>query len=319
MEHARCASTYRSGDMQTAIDRVKNNAWLKNEMEVVAALLQARTPRTLDELGEYIGACNVFFHALAFQQMADDLLANLPQSDDDDVVYPPTAEAAQDQIIAWLNLQVVRDCLDFMSLKRGQPIPEGLALGPVSDFYRRAAEANHAVFEALVVQPTANRVGAAPDRVRAMLNEKDYTFALSQALFKVRGRLPEYFDAEPARSYAQLTMALSLYLQESDLIAKYYSLSADLDENMQITGVKSEGALNNWLQFSEEQTRRNMGELVRVGIDPTTCMQLYEVGHMARMRDLDGKLDAIDYLWQANLLANVMRQIAALPPAVKSP
>lgn len=310
MERSRCRQAFRNGGLDGMIARLRSNQWLANEVDLTAGLLRARPPKTFDQLNMYIEACNAFIEALAYQTLAEEQLSMLPE-DDEDKAYPQAIDAAQNQIVAWLDLQVVRDNLDFMGLEAGQVIPPEVPVFSISDFYRRGAQANHAVFEALVIEPTATAVGAPTKAIRLMLNGKDERYAISRVLMdKVRGRLNDYFGESTARGYAELAMSISMYLQESTLLAKYYSLSAEMDEEMEISGVKSEGTLNDWLEFSEDQTRRNLGALARRGINPTAGVQLCEMAHLMRLRDLNDKLNAIGYLWEANLNAAVLRYLS---------
>jgi hypothetical protein len=78
---------------------------------------------------------------------------------------------------------------------------------------------------------------------------------------------------------------------------------------MEISQVKSEGTLNDWLEFSQDQTQRNLGALSRRGVMPTASLQLCNVAELMRHRDLSDKLDALGYLWEANLNAAAIRYL----------
>jgi hypothetical protein len=248
--------------------------------------------------------------------MAEAQLATI-STDDEDKAYELGTAAAQNQIVTWLDLLVTRDNLDFMALEAGQPIPAGAPVVQISDFFRRGAQANHAVFEALVIEPAADAAGAAKSLIRLMLDKKDEHCAIARILqTNVPGQIATHFRTGAARQYVDLALAISMYQHEATLLAKYYSLSARLNDSMEISQVKSEGTLNDWLEFSQDQTQRNLGALSRRGVMPTASLQLCNVAELMRHRDLSDKLDALGYLWEANLNAAAIRYLlgSAEPP-----
>lgn len=317
MERARCRYAFRNGGLEQMIARIRNNRWLTSELDLVGGMLRAKPPRTCDELNSYIEACNAYIEALAYQALAEEQLAAIP-ADDEDRAFELGIAAAQNQIIAWLDVLVTRDSLDFMALETGPAIPADAPVLWIADFFRRGARANHAVFESLVIEPIANAAGTANAMMRLMLDRKDERCAIARLLQdKVAGRIATHFADGPARPYAELALAISMYELEASLLAKYYSLSARLDERMEISEVKSEGTLNSWLEFSEDQTRRNLNSLHQQGVMPTASLQLCSLAHIMRHRKLDDKLDALGHLWEANLNAAAIRYLLSATQAAK--
>ena len=308
MEWARCRSSYRTHGLDGAVKRVRDNSWLQSLVDETALRLQAKTPKTFDQLTMYVCSCDALLQALAYQKLAQQTLDNLP--DEEEKAAEQALRAAGYQIVAWLDLQLVDDYLDFGDVFQGEAIPADAPVYAIADFYRRSAEANQSVFESLVIEPNARAAGISAQQVRQALSVKDEAYGVFRiSLDDVQPQLSKYFGKGPALGYAYLATSLYLHRNAAGMVAKYYSLSAKL-EDFKIVGVRSEGTLNDWLRFTEDQSRRNIAALKARGIDPTSCAQIYDIAHVMRARELDEKLSSLDLFWRANLNAVVLRRLS---------
>jgi hypothetical protein len=83
------------------------------------------------------------------------------------------------------------------------------------------------------------------------------------------------------------------------MIAKYYSLGAQMDDSMNVTGFNNEKALLNMLDLADEQARYSMNALKDNGEDISMFAVLYEGGRVGREGDASAKLGALNEYWRA--------------------
>ena len=83
--------------------------------------------------------------------------------------------------------------------------------------------------------------------------------------------LGKYFGDGDALGYAYLATSIYTHNRTAALLAKYYSLGAELDEYSDIVEISHERTLGEWLTFAEDQSRRNIAMLQESGIDATAC------------------------------------------------
>ncbi len=310
LEAGRYRTAYADGGYSGAVKRVRNNDWLEKEIEQMAGRMREETPKTSDQLLMYFHACDAFLEALALQYSAKELLAKLP-ADETDAANAQAMLAASYQIISWLDLKAAGDYLDLGAGYGGTLLPARAAWRDIGDFLRRASEANNSVFDALIIKEGAKAAALGVDQYRHNLMQKDMTYGLlhtaSESIFP---RLKDYFGDGDAYGYAYLSTSLYVHTRAASLLAKYYSLGAELDDEANITAIGRERTLGDWLEFAEDQTRRDIAWLSAHGVDATPSVQVYEIARICARRDLPNKLEALTHFWAADLHAQVLRRVA---------
>ncbi len=310
LEAGRYLHAYGEGGYDAAVKRVRKNNWLEKEVQQMAGRMREETPKTSDQLLMYFHACDAFLEALSLQYSAKELLAKLPEKESD-TANAQALLAATYQIISWLDLKVAGDYLDLGAGYGGTPLPQHAPWREISDYLRRASEANDSVFDALIVKSGAKAAALGVEQFRDNLMAKDMAYALlrtaSESIFP---RLHDYFGEGDAYTYAYLSTSLYVHTRAASLLAKYYSLGAELDDEANIVAIAREGVLADWLQFAADQTRRDIATLNSQGIDATPCVQLYEIAQMCAGGDLAEKLEALTHFWAADLHAQVLRRVA---------
>ncbi len=118
--------------------------------------------------------------------------------------------------------------------------------------------------------------------------QKDMTYGLlhtaSESIFP---RLKDYFGDGDAYGYAYLSTSLYVHTRAASLLAKYYSLGAELDDEANITAIGRERTLGDWLEFAEDQTRRDIACVeLRTASMPRRRVQVYEIARICARRDL---------------------------------
>ncbi len=309
LEAGRCRAAYASGGYDGMVARLRDNDWLQTAISEMAARMRSQTPRTLDQLSVYLSACDALLEAVSLQALAGSGLANLPD-EESEMALTLAGIAAENQIIAWLDTKLAGDALDLSADYAGPPIPDEAPWRDTANYLRRASEANLSVFEALIIEPAAKSRSESTDQFRAALMHKDRTYAILQAaILNVFPRLGEYFGDGDALGYASLATSLYSHTRAAGLLAKYYSLGAELDENAQVVGVPRERTLGEWLSFAEDQSRRNIAALQSIGIDGAHCVHMHDIARIKARRDVNEKLEGLIDFWSADLHAQVLHRI----------
>jgi len=116
-----------------------------------------------------------------------------------------------------------------------------------------------------------------------------------------------------AAAYAKLGGAVSLYARASGLMAKYYSLQAELDDNLNVTGIGNQKALQESLGLAQSQVERSVSVLQDKGVDPTLVVAGYESAGIDREGDPDDKLNALTSYWTGFVESRVLAYLGGFP------
>ncbi|QDU79757.1 Lon protease 2 [Polystyrenella longa] len=310
-EVAYCNQTNLTIGYDAMLKRINNNDWLQAEIDKTAIALKFSQPTTMNQLALYLEACDAFIEAVSFQKLAAKTMANLPEDEDEAIEIAITA--SEWQVFGWLDCRVTMDFLELMRQYGGKPIPADAPFLDTAHFYRRTSEASYRVFESITVNEIAKVLKVAQPQAKFALAKKDSYFGLvTMAQTEVLPNLQDYFGDGPQFAYATLAGSIYVHLRASMLIAKYYSLNAQLDKEMMIIGIGREQALNEWLEASEEQARRNVMLLSRYGMDTATCAQNFEYCRLMKTRGLSDKLDALFVLLYLNTTTKVLQRLSGV-------
>jgi hypothetical protein len=101
-----------------------------------------------------------------------------------------------------------------------------------------------------------------------------------------------------------------LYAGAASLIAKYYSLGAEVGEGGSVKRIGLEQALVNMLDLALRNARDSINLAKEGGVEPVLSALYYEAARALLDEDLDAKLTALAYLWQATSQARVLALLA---------
>ncbi len=312
LETGRCRYTYATRGYDGLLERLQNNEWLETEVNRVSARMKNETPRSLDQLSVYLIACDAFVEGVALQRLAKQVLENAPEEESEEALALVGA-AAENQIIAWLDLKLASDYLDLAAGYEGKKIPEDAPWRQAGDYLRRASSANLAVFDAVIVEPAAQQLSVAGSEMRVRLMFRDRNYAILRAAEQfVFPELSRYFGDGDALGYAYLSTSLYTHIRAAGLLAKYYSLDAELNDTGYVIGVGRERTLAEWLTFSEDQARRSIALLQENGVDASPCAQMYGIARVKSRRDLTQQMEGLVGFWSADMHARVIRLVSGL-------
>ncbi len=305
---------------------VFKDEWLEKEVASTSAAMRFYRPQTFSQLSIYMEACNAFFVGLSYRHLADVLRKNLPKDPETAAIW--IVAIAEQHTMCWLNMKLARDYLELADKYQGAPIPKGAPFNELARFFMRSTEASMSMVNELEVAKVAKRFNLTNDVAVAELTLRDIQYAMAHIGTKqIIPSLPKYFGDGEQLQYATLAATIGLHTRAAMLVAKYYSLGVELDENYELVGLKRERALEEWLDDSKDQARRAITELGQAGIDPTTCLQIYAIARIYEGRDISDRVEALEYYFTTNVLAQVLRrltqgsqvQAAGLPAAAPSP
>ncbi len=318
-ENADSHHTFDLVGLDGMIERINNNGWLQSEIDKTAVALRFSVPKSMNQLVLYFDAVDCFIEALTYQKMAQIKLASLP--DDEEKKELAALTAAEWQNYAYLDCKITVDQLESMKQFGGKPIPADAPVLETAQFYRRAADASLDVFDSLTISGIADSLKLDKAVVKARLSQKDESFGLMHVAHRlVIPQLEEYLGDGPQLGYAKMAGSIYLHAQAALLIAKYYSLDAQLDDDLFVTSVGREQSFNEWLSASDDQARRNIMLLSQHGIDTSTCASGYEMAKTLRYRDVSDKLKALQIFFYLNVQTKVLQRLGgATLGALNSP
>ncbi len=312
LETGRCRYTYATRGYGGLIARLRDNQWLANEVDKTAARLRRETPQSLDQLSVYLIACDTFLEGASLQRMSRAILNEMPTQDSEKSLEW-AGDAAENQIVAWLDLKLANDYLDMAEGYTGQPIPEDAPWRQAGDYLRRASAANMAVFDSVIVEPAAKQHSLDINDLRIRLMRRDKNYAILRAAEEfVFPNLSEFFGDGDALGYAYLATSMYTHTRSAGLLTKYYSLDAELNDGGYVVGLSRQRTLAEWLTFADDQTRRDIALLQDHDIDASATAQMYAIARIKSRRDVTQQMEGLIGFWSADLHARVLRLVAGL-------
>ncbi len=311
MEWARSYERFERGGMERMQAHVRSTSWLDAEIAKCGTALRYYRPTTLDQASCYLSAASLLMVAEGYNHMGRVIAAN-PAEDVEDL-ETQLLEVGRCNIIAWLNALYAQDCLDIAEVCEGHPMAENAPIQSIARFYDRGVDANTAVFDSLMIDPTAKSLKLSPQVLKLRLMEKDEDFAIVEILRKqLPALLDKHFGQGRQRDLAYLAGVLTLHHYACGLVAKYYSLDAELDENMYVKSYRRESALNRWLDRSTDLCREKIRRL-KQDFDMDSFHLDFEAAEVGSRRDATEKLGAFETYFSLNVFADVLRRFAAPP------
>jgi hypothetical protein len=295
---------YLIGGLQKALDHYQASSAAQTELKAVIATLKAEEPQTVSDVLALVDAYGNIGTAEGLLLMADGQIANMAQNAEtisQEEILQGFVTAALEQALASVAVQYARDAADI-GLGFGQtPAPASEKVLQIAEALRRAGDSNIALFDAIIIDAYARQTGMHPDVLKEVMmsNETSYLFAVAsrQGLNVLKDEVGE---GQPlaALTFGQANNAYSL---SAGLLAKHYSLGAQVDENLNVVSFQREKALGEMLDFADQRAR----ELINAAGEDASIAALYyyELGRSLRQGDAQEQLDALGYYWQSAMLA----------------
>ncbi len=290
------------------------------KVSAAADLLKAEKPKTLSDANALILAYSNLSQGLASWLTGQNILARSVQLRKNGE-GPKTAVEELEVLLytalyyeaADVFVETAKDSIAVGAGQPGSPLAKNLPLEDTADFFRRAAEANFALFESTVIGPQiAQPRGMSMDSAKSVLRSRDFSYGLGLGALEAINLLDTYFKDPEAYQYAKLGAAMQAYAVSTSMVAKYYSLGAQLNENLGVTGFTNEKALLNMLDLADEQTRYSVNALGQNGEDVSMFAIGYESGRLGREGTADDKLSALSDFWATFIQSRAVAYLAGV-------
>lgn len=305
--------------VQTAVDRgaaaalqqIKASSSSNDKLSALYDRLRAEQASTASDAITLIDAYSNYAIAQSANMLAQaelqDLVANGSGKSDNDVlteILQTIAEFADADVEA----QVTTTELDLYIGQGSGPAPSVQVLNGLGELLRQAGQANMAVFNSVVVGDAAQKLNLRDEAVQAQLAQKDSTYQLALETSQTDATQTQSDSSATQLQLAYLTLgrALDTYALSTELVTKYYSLDATLDNNFNVTDYKRETALQNMLDLGSKNADNAIGVSTAVALPA-----LYYDDNAAFYRDgtPQEKLNALFYYWQANILGRALANL----------
>lgn len=175
--------------------------------------------------------------------------------------------------------------------------------------FTRAAEANLTYFDSIVVDQAAQSAGMRTEEAKLVFEARSLPYVV--ATFGASPGAQDYLERNvgkgPGRSYAQLGFAIASYLASSQLVAEYYSLGAELDEDGNLVGFARDRALSSMLDAASDRSRERIAAADKAGGDPSLSTVYFQAARAARdSGSPDKKMSALDNYWRSSVYARLL-------------
>jgi hypothetical protein len=293
-------------DVESAIEQVGSSDQLRADIEALVMRLRTEQPETVSDVVAFFTAYGHLELAEGMMTVADELMKltlekkdQLPKRE----LVTNLGSAALYYALAEGHLELSRDTLEIGSGFGQTPAPPAEQIFNIAEMMRRTAEANMAFFESTTIDELAQHTGQHPQVIQEFFRQRETDYLMAQATMVGMQILNEQIGEGPETAIPILGYSQSSYSFSSVLIAKYYSLSALLDGNLEVTGFRREEAIEVMLDFAEQRSR---ALLVQLGADaPIAAIMDYEKARFFRDGSSTEQLQALSFYWKATMIAQV--------------
>jgi hypothetical protein len=315
---SRLLKVYVTDGFESTVAVLQSEA-IGGKVTAAADLLKTEKPKTLSDANALILAYSNLSQGLASWLSGQNLLAgtlqnmkegNGPKTKEEEILVLLYAAIYYEAADAYV--ETAKDAITVGNGLPGSPLPADLDLEDTADFFRRAAEANFSLFESTVLKPAAEPRGMSTEAMKSTLKARDLQYGIGLGALESIALLDQYFKDPEAYNYAKLGAAMQAYQVSTQMVAKYYSLGAELNDQLEVTGYKNEKALLNMLDLADEQARYSMNALVQNGEDASMYAIGYETGRLGREGNSQDKINALGDYWGAYILSRAVAYLAKI-------
>ena len=302
---------YATGGLDASINYMFSTQSSLGELDAVMNLLGTEQPRTASDYIALFDAYMSIGQAQGLVLIANNRLETLKQNIGDmseDEVFGELVQLAAYYALARNYVQLARDSVDVGFGYGTTVVDDPERVAAMEALLRRASDANVRYFEATIVDEYAKQFGVHPDRMKQMFMNYDYTYLYTVASNYGVQALAGQINEPQQQMALVLGNSVSNYAQSAALVAKYYSLGAQVDENGDVVRIERERALADMLDLADRRAREAINQN---GEDvPVMAVLYYETARMQRQGSPADQLDALESYWAATTLAQIQSYLA---------
>ncbi len=174
---------------------------------------------------------------------------------------------------------------------------------------RRGAEANITYFESLIIEPWAQEYGIHPDLAKYYFQQSDNSYLTAVAAVAGARFTGRHMMKAEAQASVNLGSALTAYCQSASLIAKYYSLGAQVDETGYVVGYDRQSSLVDMLDLADQRAQQWLSLRRRTRTRSRACTTTTTPACCAAVTP-EEQLSALNYYWQSAILSETLAVFA---------
>jgi hypothetical protein len=302
---------YINEGLDSVISQLNAASAASAEMDAVVQLLGTEEPKTISDQMALIDAYTNVSIGQGLLLIGDATLQNVidyyDQMEEEDIVGGLT-EAALYYMLARSYTQLARDSMDISYGFGTAPLADPERVAAVSETLRRAAESNLSYFESVTVDQYAQYWGVHPDVAEAEFLDFETDYLLAVASTSGTQALASGAEGTASADPIILGNSMGTYARSAGLIAKYYSLEAEVDENGDVVAIGRERALADMLDLADQRAK----ELIGLNGDdvPVPAVLYYENARMLRQGPPSDQLEALKGYWAASSMASVQAYLS---------
>ena len=201
--------------------------------------------------------------------------------------------------------------IGFSNNEEGAAPPSLQELQAFSHNHLNSASANTGYFESLMQA----RWGISIDAVQQELYLTEPIYASAIRLQIIANNVDRENISEESKAYIKLAASLSSYNLSSLLVAKYYSLRVETDQNGKIINFDNQVALNEMLDFAEQRASNAITLSEQSGSNPVLQILEYEGAELLQRSTPIDQLTALWRFWNASAEADLATIFTGQPLA----
>ncbi|MGQ9730581.1 MAG: S16 family serine protease [Candidatus Zipacnadales bacterium] len=280
------------------------------ELAIAAAKIADQMPATVDGLMASADAFGLVAQAggmLAARKTLQETLKSSPSG------IEPIQTLFRAAILKGLDRHWLEAAYDRVMLRgsaKGRPLGRDDPLNAWAVTIHRTASANLVYLKAGLIEETARRLGLHPNRLRKAMEYGDPTYLCAQTGMEALPTLQGCITGKEETDAAMLGTAVMAYAASAMLATKLYSLQAQVDEEAQTIGLSDVKALDRLLTSAATQARTDITVAQRMDLEATIPTFYYLVAQEYAKGNVEERLEALQYYWQASLYAKIATLLA---------
>jgi hypothetical protein len=304
---AKVVEAYGHGGLESGVAYLKSMQSVRTKQDAMMDRLQTQSAATLSDVVTISEAYGNLNTAMGVSSLADKAINR--KFENEDQAIQALIEATLYYSIADQVVELSKDSTDIGLGFGKAPAPSAEKVQTLAELFRRAAEANLNYFESVVINSMAESRGMHPDVVKGAFASKDFNYSFANSSLLAMQLLKERAGGGLTGSYATLGGALNSYVLSAGLVAKYYSLDAQVDKDLNVVDVANQRAMINMLDFAEKRSKELIGLAVATGAEPVPAVLNFDRGKVAREGAVDDKFNALNNYWTASLQSQIVAML----------
>ncbi|HET7036927.1 MAG TPA: S16 family serine protease [Thermomicrobiaceae bacterium] len=297
---------YLSQGIDPLVSRLKAVASAETRLSGVLQQLQAQSARTSGDMVTLMDSYSNLAVAQGLIFQAQDQITTLANAEDpsEEDVLTWIFTASVEYTLADINLSMAQDVLSIGTGFGKSPAPDTGVLNSMAQTLAAGARANIAYFESLVVNPWAQQNGVSNEMAQAIFEANEDLYVEAKAAVAGSDQLGRQINDPTQAAPMTLGSSLTAYAYSADLVAKYYSLGAQVDDDGNVTGYSRSAALANMLDLAD----RRAGELLGAvsAEQPISSVIYYEQARILRTGDASDQLESLNNYWESSILSEML-------------